>query len=91
MHRDAEATPHLTYACDTHYVWIEEDILAGGNWRFQDGCMAVPDRPGLGVEIDEDRVARMAEDYRKCGQTERGDAEYMKTYFPDWVPLRPRW
>jgi len=87
----AAATPHLAYACDTHYVWIDEDILEGEKPRFQDGCMAVPEGPGLGIRVDEDRVARMAEAYRTCGFTKRGDAEYMKKYVPDWQPLRPRW
>ncbi len=87
----AAATPHLTYACDTHYVWIEQDILEGGKWSFRDGQMSVPNAPGLGIRIDEDQVARMAEAYRTCGFTERGDAEWMKRYVPDWQPLRPRW
>jgi glucarate dehydratase len=88
----AAATPHLTYACDTHYVWIEKDILEGGNWTFRDGTMSVPDRPGLGITVDEDAVGRMAEDYRKCGLTKRSDTEYMREkYDPTWQPLRPRW
>jgi glucarate dehydratase len=92
MLQTAAATPYLTYACDTHYVWLEEDILEGGKWRFTDGCMSVPDRPGLGITVDEDSVARMGEDYVKCGLTTRDDVGYMrKTYDPAWEPLRPRW
>jgi glucarate dehydratase len=88
----AASTPHLTYACDTHYVWIEEDILVGGKLPFTDGCMNVPEGPGLGIAIDEDAVARMAEDYRKCGQTTRDDVGFMqRNYDPTWQPLRPRW
>lgn len=88
----AASVPHLTYACDTHYVWIEEDILEGGKWTFQNGYMSVPDRPGLGISVDEDAVARMSEDYRKCGQTKRDDVGYMqRKYDPTWQPLRPRW
>lgn len=88
----AAATPHLNYACDTHYVWIAEDILEGGNWTFQDGCMSVPNAPGLGIRVDEDRVARMTEDYNRCGLTKRDDVGYMqRTYDPTWQPLRPRW
>jgi glucarate dehydratase len=87
----AAATPHITYACDTHYVWLEEDILADGKWQFHNGAMAVPQGPGLGIVVDEDAVARMAEDYRKCGLTRRDDAGYMRKYIPDWEPLRPRW
>jgi glucarate dehydratase len=88
----AASTSHLTYACDTHYVWIEEDILEGGNWAFTDGCMAVPEGPGLGIRVDEDRVARMQEEYQRCGQTKRDDVGYMRRmYDPVWEPLRPRW
>ena len=88
----AAATPQLTYACDTHYVWIADDILEGGNWTFRDGCMDVPTAPGLGIRVDEDKVARLNENYRHCGLTKRSDVEYMQaTYDPTWQPLRPRW
>jgi glucarate dehydratase len=86
------ATPHLAYACDTHYVWIEEDILVGGKLPFANGFMSVPEGPGLGIEVDEDAVARMGEAYTACGQTTRDDVGYMRrAYDPNWEPLRPRW
>lgn len=87
----AAATPHLTYACDTHYPWMQEDILVGGKWRFQNGCLKVPTGPGLGIEIDRDRLARMAEEYVRCGITRRDDVGEMRKRVPDWRPLRPRW
>ena len=37
MAHAACASRHLTHACDTHYVWIEEDILVGGKWQFREG------------------------------------------------------
>ncbi len=88
----AAATPHLTYACDTHYVWLEQDILVGGKPTFADGMMSVPEGPGLGITVDEDQVARMTEDYHRCGLTKRSDAEYMRQkYDPHWEPRNPRW
>jgi glucarate dehydratase len=87
----AAATPHLTYACDTHYPWIKEDLLVGGNWRFTNGHLPVPKGPGLGIEIDRDRLAQLAEDYRRCGITRRDDVTEMRKYVPDWQPLCPRW
>jgi glucarate dehydratase len=87
----AAATPHLTYACDTHYPWIKEDLLVGGNWRFTNGHLPVPKGPGLGIEIDRDRLAQLADDYRRCGITRRDDVTEMRRYVPDWQPLCPRW
>ncbi|MFN3652829.1 MAG: enolase C-terminal domain-like protein [Armatimonadota bacterium] len=86
----AAATPHLTYACDTHYVWLDEDLLEDGKRPFQDGWMTVPEGPGLGIRVDEDQVSRMAEDYVKCGLTRRDDVGYMRRFDPAWEPLCPR-
>jgi glucarate dehydratase len=87
----ASATSHLTYACDTHYPWLQEDLIVGGKWQFKEGCLKVPDTPGLGVEIDEAKLAQMAEDYVRCGITKRDDATYMRKFIPDWEPIFPRW
>ena len=87
----AAATPDLTYACDTHYVWIEEDLLDGPRPTFVDGKMGVFHSPGLGIRVDEDQVARMREAYEREGFTERRDVEWMRRYVPDWQPLKPRW
>jgi glucarate dehydratase len=51
----------------------------------------VPTGPGLGIEIDRDRLARMAEEYVRCGITRRDDVGEMRKRIPDWQPLRPRW
>ncbi len=32
------AVPNLTYACDTHYPWQYEEVLAGGRIGFEDGA-----------------------------------------------------
>lgn len=91
----AAATPNLTYACDTHYVWLDEDVLAcgnpGGKWPFRSGSMAAPEGPGLGVEVDENTVARMERAYRECGLTGRDDVGEMRKRDPSWEPLKPRW
>lgn len=92
----AAATPNLTYACDTHYVWVAQDILdeptPDRKLTFSEGRMSLPPGPGLGVRVDEDAVARMHEAYVTCGQTVRDDIGYMqRRYDPEWQPLRPRW
>jgi galactonate dehydratase/glucarate dehydratase len=34
---------------------------------YVDGCLPVPEAPGIGVQLDEERVARYAELYRREG------------------------
>ena len=87
----AAATPHLTYACDTHWPWKTSDVIAPGALEFRDGAVAVPDRPGLGVELDPDALARAHETYLRCGLTKRDDATYMRRFVPDFTPNRNRW
>ena len=85
----AAALPELNYAADTHYPWTEEDLIVGGKLSFQDGAMAVPQGPGLGVRLDEDQLARFAETYLR---EEIGDrAEMMQAAEPEWPFPRPRW
>src|SRR5207247_652554 len=78
--------PELTYASDTHYPWLPEgaDIIRGPNLRIQGGKVAVPAGPGLGVEIDPDKLARAHEVYRKCGMRGRDEAYTMRLVEPGW-------
>jgi glucarate dehydratase len=90
----AAACPNLTFACDTHYPWQTEhdEIVAGGRIPFQNGSVLIPDRPGLGVELDYDQVARGEERYRNVPYRKRDDeAEMRKHVNPDWKRLLPRW
>ncbi|MGW4129762.1 glucarate dehydratase family protein [Amycolatopsis japonica] len=87
----AAATPHLTYACDTHWPWKTADVIAPGALEFVDGAVAVPDKPGLGVELDPDALARAHEDYVRSGQTKRDDVTYMRKFVGSFEPNTARW
>jgi glucarate dehydratase len=87
----AAAIPNLIHACDTHYPWLQEDVLAGGKLRFQHGRLAVPEGPGLGIELDDEKVLSLRDNYRRLQEHERDDTTEMRRRNPGWVPLRPRW
>lgn len=90
----AAATPHLTYACDTHYPWqsAKDEVVAGGKIRIQDGCVTIPDKPGLGVELDYDQLERGKELYRRIPYKKRDDeAEMRKHVDASWKRMLPRW
>jgi glucarate dehydratase len=88
----AAATPNLNYACDTHYPWnAADDVVKPGALTFVDGAVPVPTTPGLGVELDRDALARLAENYRTCGIVQRDDTGYMRKFDPSYERKRPRW
>ncbi|MEU4523620.1 glucarate dehydratase family protein [Amycolatopsis sp. NPDC024027] len=87
----AAATPHLTYACDTHWPWKVEDVIEPGVLEFADGAVAVPTTPGLGITLDEDALAKLHENYVRCGLTKRDDGTYMRQYVPGFEANTARW
>ncbi|HEY6645515.1 MAG TPA: glucarate dehydratase family protein [Mycobacterium sp.] len=87
----AGATPNLTYACDTHWPWKTEEIVKPGALSFVDGSVVVPTGPGLGVEVDEDALAALHEQYLRCGIRDRDDTGYRKSIDPGYEAVSPRW
>jgi glucarate dehydratase len=87
----AAATANLDYACDTHWPWKTEDVVAGQPFTFSGGAIRVPGRPGLGVELDPDALARLHEQYLACGLRARDDTGYMRRIVPGYERKQPRW
>ncbi|MFE7228479.1 glucarate dehydratase family protein [Nocardioides sp. NPDC057577] len=87
----AAATPNLTYACDTHYPWKTQEVVRSGVLDFEDGAVAVPTGPGLGVELDRDLLGELHEQYLRCGVRRREDTVYMRSIDPDFTPNTSRW
>ncbi|MBB3605370.1 glucarate dehydratase [Mycolicibacterium sp. BK556] len=87
----AGAVPNLSYACDTHWPWKTEDVVRPGALTFVDGAVPVPTTPGLGVQLDDEALAALHEQYLRCGIRDRDDTGYMKTVDPGFEALSPRW
>lgn len=87
----AASVPHLTYACDTHYPWQDEEVVQGGRLKFEDGSLRVPRTPGLGVTIDRDALARLHDNYLHCGIRRRDDLGQMRKYDPSFTGQQPRY
>lgn len=52
----AAATPGLHHAVDMHYHHLTDDVIKGGKHTITGGCITVGDAPGLGVELDPDKL-----------------------------------
>ena len=74
------ALPNLGFAADAHYHHLSDDIIVGGKLPYKDGAIALPSGPGLGVEVDADKLAQYAEHYQAVGG-----------YAYDRDPARPEW
>jgi glucarate dehydratase len=72
--------PNLSYAADAHYHHLTDDVIEGGLMPYQNGSIAVPDTPGLGVKLDREKLRRYQELYKELGN-----------YPYDQDPLRPGW
>ena len=81
----AAAAPGRITAIDTHWIWQEgTERLTREPLQIVGGEVAVPDRPGLGIEPDMDRILQAHELYKKVGSGARDDAMAMQYLVPGW-------
>ncbi|MFH5821265.1 glucarate dehydratase [Georgenia sp. AZ-5] len=87
----AAAAPGDITAIDTHWIWQDGQRLTTRPLPISGGAIDVPDRPGLGVELDEDALAQAHQLYLREGLGARDDATAMRYLVPDWTfdPKRP--
>jgi glucarate dehydratase len=90
-HCAAAAPGHIT-AIDTHWIWQEgRERLTKEPLQIVGGMVPVPQRPGLGIEIDMEQVSKAHELYKRVGGGARDDAAAMQYIVPGWTydPKKP--
>lgn len=85
MLHTASAIPQMTFAGDAHYHYLEDDIIVGGLMQYKDGCIKVPTGPGLGVELDEEKMAKYERYFEEKGDYYARFHQDPKR--PDWFPI----
>lgn len=78
------AAPGEIAALDTHWIWQDGQRLTKESLRIVGGMIKVPEKPGLGIEIDMDQVAKAHELYLAKGLGARDDAMAMQYLIPGW-------
>lgn len=85
------AAPGKPTAIDTHWIWQEGDqSLTKEPLQIRQGKIAVPDKPGLGIELDWDRLQQAHELYKTLPGGARNDATAMQYLIPGWTFDRKR-
>lgn len=93
------SSPAFIYANQTLYAFLSDDIIQGGMMRFEEGHLAVPQKPGIGVELDPEKVKKYAELYkRKVRGRESTDSWGsprkllgLPEQREEWLPIAARW
>ena len=87
----AAAAPGRITAIDTHWIWQDGQRLTTEPLRIVGGAIQLPDRPGLGVEIDLAELEKAHRLYHEHGLGARDDARAMQFLSPGWKfdPKRP--
>lgn len=85
------AAPGKVTAIDTHWIWQDGQRLTKEPLQIVNGHMAVPKKPGLGVELDMAEVEKAHRLYQQHGLGARDDAIAMQYLIPNWTfnPKRP--
>jgi glucarate dehydratase len=87
----AAAAPGQVTAIDTHWIWQEGQRLTRTPLRIEGGQIEVPQRPGLGIELDMVQVEAAHQLYLQHGLGARDDAVAMQYLVPGWKfdPKKP--
>jgi glucarate dehydratase len=81
----AAAAPGRVTAIDTHWIWQDGQHLTLEPLKIVGGKVAVPLKPGLGVELDWDALRKAHALYKEKGLGARDDAIAMQYLIPDWT------
>jgi glucarate dehydratase len=80
----AAAAPGKITAIDTHWIWQDGERLTREPFHIVGGKVAVPKKPGLGVEIDMAQIEKHHRLYQEKALGARDDAIAMQYLIPGW-------
>ena len=80
----AAAAPGKITAIDTHWIWQDGQRLTREPLQIVGGKVQVPQKPGLGIEIDMDELEKAHALYKEHGLGARDDAIAMQYLIPNW-------
>jgi glucarate dehydratase len=81
----AAAAPGRITAIDTHWIWQDVQRLTKEPLQIRGGVVALPERPGLGIDVDLTQIERAHALYQSHGLGTRDDAMAMQYLIPGWT------
>ena len=92
MVHTAAAMPTLRLSCDYMNMHLVDDIVTGPRLMPENGMIAPPEEPGIGVAVDEEKL----ETYRKLAESGEVEDRFLNPTLadlarPGWYPKAPAW
>ncbi|MUI16019.1 glucarate dehydratase [Massilia dura] len=78
------AAPGKVTAIDTHWIWQDGQRLTKDPLKIEGGFIRIPQKPGLGIELDPAELDKAHQAYRNMGLGARDDAAAMQFLVPNW-------
>ncbi|MGB0662386.1 MAG: enolase C-terminal domain-like protein [Pontibacterium sp.] len=87
----AAACPGEVTAIDTHWIWQDGQRITKEPFKIKDGKLTVPQKPGLGVELDREKLEEANALYKSLTLGQRDDSMAMQFLIPGWTfdPKKP--
>ena len=80
----AAAAPGKITPVDTHYIWQDGQELCDNPVQIRDGKIKISDKPGLGIEINMEKLLKANELYNNIPNHDRDDTLAMQYFIKDW-------
>jgi glucarate dehydratase len=80
----AAACPGDITAIDTHWIWQDGQRLTKEPLKIREGKIPVPNKPGLGIQIDQEKLLEANKLYNSLSLSGRDDAMAMQYLIPGW-------
>ena len=70
---------------DTHWIWQDGQYLTKEPLKIQKGKIELFDKPGLGIELDMEKVEQAHALYQSLPKKDRDDSIGMQYPIPGWT------
>ncbi len=81
----AASAPGDITAMDTHWIWQDGQHLTNNPYKIKDGKILISDAPGLGLELNMDKIIEANKLYVENNLGAREDSAGMQYLIPGWT------
>lgn len=78
------AAPGNITPIDTHFIWQDGQQLCDDALNIKNSCIDIPDRPGLGINLNHEKLEKAHQQFLSLKNHDRDDSMAMQYLIPGW-------